>query len=95
MSPYLSSTSQRFRTTSSPHPTSLGQMYGSPNVGHDHNSYPSSPHAVNGRTSPYTNGTLPGLNGDVSKDYRSSPSLQTSGARRYVHPFLYMTFYNY
>ncbi|XP_071157946.1 A-kinase anchor protein 9-like isoform X3 [Mytilus edulis] len=84
MSPYLSSTSQRFRTTSSPHPTSLGQMYGSPNVGHDHNSYPSSPHAVNGRTSPYTNGTLQGLNGDMSKDYRSSPSLQTSGARRKI-----------
>ncbi|XP_063421715.1 A-kinase anchor protein 9-like isoform X4 [Mytilus trossulus] len=84
MSPYLSSTSQRFRTTSSPHPTSLGQTYGSPIVGQDHNSYHSSPHAVNGRTSPYTNGTLPGLNGDLSKDYRSSPSLQTSGARRKI-----------
>ncbi|CAC5383910.1 AKAP9 [Mytilus coruscus] len=84
MSPYLSTTSQRFRTTSSPHPTSLGQMYGSPIVGHDFNFHPSSPHAVNGGTSPYTNGTLPGLNGDLSKDYRSSPSLQTSGARRKI-----------
>ncbi|XP_052094804.1 A-kinase anchor protein 9-like isoform X6 [Mytilus californianus] len=84
MSPYLSTTSQRFRTTSSPHPTSLGQMYGSPIVGHDLNFHPSSTHAVNGRTSPYTNGTLPGLNGDLSKDYRSSPSLQTSGARRKI-----------
>jgi hypothetical protein len=90
MSPHVSTASPRFRTTSSPHPTSLTQrqVYGSPTLGHDHDLHQSMPYSLNGRTSPYStaNGTAHSVNG-TSQDYRSPPSLQNSGARRYVKLF--------
>lgn len=89
MSPHVTQ-SPRVRTTSSPHPTSLGQrhVYGSPALGYDVDFLPSTSLALNGRASPYgiANGHDSSVNGILSKDYssRSSPSLQTSGARRSV-----------